>query len=227
MTVPRQANDHLLGTPRFDRYVRDCGGDRDLAHELYLWNIQASGAMYEAIHVVEVLVRNTIDRELRIWNTTLDCGPDWLLDPNVHLARLLRDGPHMAATIRAKRAAAEKGRAVSHDDVLAQMTLGSWRYLLPSRANAAKRRLWIEATSHAFPEWPGPWPNLVTRIELIHDVRNRVAHLEPLNGVDLRAVRRSMRDVSHAISWDAGRFFVETERLIPVIECRPRLAVRQ
>lgn len=221
MTVPRLANDVLLGEARFARYVRDCGGDRDRAHELYLWNIQASGAMYEAIHIVEVLVRNALDRELRLWNATFGVGPDWLLAPNAHLARLLRDGPYGTALTRAKRVAGEKGRKVSHDDVLAQMTLGSWRYLLPSRASAAKRRLWNECTSRAFAQWPGPWPNLVTRIELIHDVRNRVAHLEPLTDVDVRAVRRSMRDVSHAISWDAGRLFVETDRLLPVIESKP------
>jgi len=222
MTVARQANDVLLGTPRFARYVRDCGGDRDLAHDLYLWNIQASGAVYEAVHVVEVLVRNALDRQLRTWNAGLGFGPEWLLAPNAYLSRLLKDGPHAQAVARASKVAEEKGRPMSHDDVLAQMSLGSWRYLLPSRASAAKRRLWSEATSGAFPEWPGPWPNLVTRVELIHDIRNRVAHLEPLHSVDLRAVRRSMRDVCHAISWDAGRFFVETERLLPIIERIPR-----
>jgi hypothetical protein len=127
------------------------------------------------------------------------------------------------ANSRARRIAHERKRELTHDDVLAQMSFGTWRYVLPSNSERAKRKLWEVATSHAFPHWPGHWDwrNIVSRVATAHEVRNRVAHLEPLHASDLRKARREMRSVCHAISVDTARLFVNTERMLPVIESNP------
>lgn len=105
------------------------------------------------------------------------------------------------------------------------MSLGVWRYLLPSKANKSKQKLWTVAIKNAFPAWPGDWSaeSIVARVANVHDLRNRVAHLEPLHRYDLRKVRRDMRSVCHAIGPDAARFFVQIERLLPVIEANPAI----
>lgn len=114
---------------------------------------------------------------------------------------------------------------MTHDDVLAQMSLGVWRYLLPSNSNKTKQRLWTEATAAAFPHWRGDWnpQSIVSRVANAHELRNRVAHLEPLHRYDLRRVRRDMRSVCHAVGPDAAQLFVSTERLIPIIATNPLL----
>jgi hypothetical protein len=187
------------------------------------WNVHAAGAAMEAIHVFELILRNAIDRELRIWNDAMAGTPDWSLRPHPYLLRALNQTELANAVTRARRIAAERGRPLSHDDVLAQMSLGTWRYILPSKANKSKQKLWAVAITNAFPAWPGSWSadSVVSRVANVHGLRNRVAHLEPLHRYDLRRVRRDMRSVCHAIGPDAARFFVQTERLLPIIESNP------
>jgi len=88
-----------------------------------------------------------------------------------------------------------------------------------------KQKLWDVALRNAFPSWPGEWDaeSLVSRAANVHELRNRVAHLEPLHRYDLRRARRDMRSVCHAIGPDAARFFVQSERLLPIIEANPLL----
>lgn len=204
-----------------NRYLKDCAGNVELADALYSWNIAMAGAVHEALHVFEVLLRNAIDRELRVWNSAQNGSSDWLLKPSPYLTRILNDSSLAAARSRAAEVAQRAGRPRLHDDVLAQMSLGTWRYILPSNSSATKRRIWNDALSKAFPLWPGPWQNLVTRVKLVHDVRNRVAHLEPLHGVQLRHARRAMRDICNSISVPHGRMFVRHERMLPLIEAMP------
>ncbi|AYF97500.1 hypothetical protein [Protaetiibacter intestinalis] len=217
------ATERLIGRPRLLRLLADVEGDHRRANDLFAWNVAAAGAAMEAVHVFELILRNALDRELRVWNANMNGDPDWLLTPHEFLHKSLRPADRAAALQRARRIAAERGRPVRHDDVLAQLSLGTWRYLLPSRSVKAKQRLWDAALSHAFPAWPGDWgpESVVTRVASAHELRNRVAHLEPLQHLDLRRVRRDMRSVCHAIGPDAARFFVQAERLIPIIETNP------
>lgn len=213
----------FIGGPRLDRLLADTGGELDRARELFEWNVRASGAAMEAIHVFELLLRNAIDRELRTWNMSMAGTSDWLMRPHPYLLRALNRSVVSEAIARGGRTAAERGRALVHDDVLAQMSLGAWRYILPSKANKSKQKLWEVAVRNAFPAWPGEWAaeSVVTRVANAHALRNRVAHLEPLHRYDLRRARRDMRSVCHAIGPDAAKFFVQTERLIPIIDSNP------
>ncbi|WCD93079.1 hypothetical protein [Microbacterium sp. nov. GSS16] len=220
MSLIEPVSPRFVGDARLRRLVADTGGDIALAHELFAWNVRASGAAMEAIHVFELVLRNAIDRELSVWNDGIAGGADWLLRPHPYLLRAMNQSELSKAVTRARRIAADHDRPVSHDDVLAQMSLGVWRYILPSKANKSKQKLWTVAISNAFAAWPGEWSadSIVTRVANVHGLRNRVAHLEPLHRYDLRKVRRDMRSVCHAIGPDVARFFVQTERLLPVIE---------
>jgi hypothetical protein len=78
----------LLSQARLAPYLRATNGNLRAALKLYQWNVEMSAAVYKMLHLVEVFLRNAIDAELRIWNTTQTNpvtgrphGPDWLLDP--------------------------------------------------------------------------------------------------------------------------------------------------
>ncbi|MCS0498487.1 hypothetical protein [Protaetiibacter mangrovi] len=221
--MAEQVTFRLIGASRLDRLLAEVDGDPALAHALFTWNVRAAGAAMEAIHIFELVLRNALDRELRVWSARMNDDPRWLLNPHEYLQRSLY-GPELdKARSRARRIAVEKGRAMSHDDVLAQLPLGFWRYLLPSRSNKSKQKLWAVALADAFPAWVGAWDpeSLVGRVTTAHQLRNRVAHLEPLHQFDLRRARRDMRSVCHAVGPDAARLFVQNERLLSVIETNP------
>lgn len=144
------------------RLLVDTGGDLARAHELFEWNVHAAGAAMEAIHVFELILRNAIDRELRIWNDAMAGTPDWALRPHPYLLRALNQTELANAVTRARRIAAEHGRPLCHDDVLAQMSLGTWRYILPSKANKSKQKLWaIRAISSPSVSAINPWSRFI------------------------------------------------------------------
>lgn len=132
----------LIGGARYARLLAESAGDPELAQELFAWNIHAAGATLEALQVFELLLRNSIDHQLRTWNEDLTGNPDWLLRPHHHLDKVLSRAEVIKARSRAQRAAHERTRELTHDDVLAQMSFGTWRYVLPSKSGPAKRKLW-------------------------------------------------------------------------------------
>jgi hypothetical protein len=95
----------FIGDPRLQRLLVDTGGDLARAHELFEWNVHAAGAAMEAIHVFELILRNAIDRELRIWNDAMAGTPDWSLRPHPYLLRALNQTELANAVTRARRMA--------------------------------------------------------------------------------------------------------------------------
>lgn len=161
------------------------------AFTLYRWNVAASAAVYETLHLAEVVLRNAMDTHLRTWNTRSDApdqdaphSAEWTLDPRQRLTLILGNDLDDARRRAAKAVARSRSprRPVTHGDVVAQLTLGSWRYMLPARnlrKRPAKRELWETELHKAFPHAPGH-TQVVDDVEALWLLRNRVAHLEPL-----------------------------------------------
>jgi len=151
-----------LSRPRLTPYLVASRGKEREALKLYQWNIDVSGATYEALHMFEVFLRNAMDTELRPWNQaqTDDIGRhhslEWLLDPARLLKRLVGANLERAKTQAqtAKRSQMPRGNQITHDDVLAQLSFGTWRYLLPDR-DPGRQLLWTDALYRAFPNLCG------------------------------------------------------------------------
>ncbi len=72
--------DHWITRARLAPYLNVAGTtDTSLATRLYVWNARLAGACMEAIHHVEVLVRNAIDRQLTA-SQSADGLRSWLVD---------------------------------------------------------------------------------------------------------------------------------------------------
>lgn len=224
--IARKISDARLGP-----YLAQTGGHYRNALRLYRWNIELSGAAYEVLHIFEIVLRNSIDEQLRAWNGTqrdrrtgrLHSG-DWLLDPAHLLVRLVQERKLQEARDRAQKAierSAQRTRAMTHGDVLAQLTLGTWRYLLPSR-DAGRRRLWSDAVSNAFPYLTRAPAELVSDVENVHLLRNRVAHLEPLlSSGAVESEVTAMRRVLLEIDPSAEQWLVSQQRVTAVLNRRP------
>lgn len=223
-----------ISSQRFAPYLRAASGNARNGLRLYDWNRDLSGAVYELLHMFEVVLRNSMDEQLCTWNAkqpnTSGGGfhsPDWLLDPAPLLIRLTRNGQdirkardHATASARSW----QPSRAVAHSDVLAQVPLGTWRYLLPNK-DAGRQRLWNEALRDAFPKLATAPRSLTAKVHDIHLLRNRVAHLEPL--IRTGVVRNRLTDVLHVLravdtvpeQWASGQ-----QRVTTVLKARPHLS---
>lgn len=151
----------LLGTARHQAYLDAAGGDAQRAAELYEWSTKLSGAWHSHIGYIEVAVRNAIDGELSAWNATqtddsgIPYGRDWTVDGGVHpliyrtIGKALREarGNALKEAKRRPKGHLRRGVKPNHDDLIAQLTFGSWSRLVTApqgaanaQANAPRRR---------------------------------------------------------------------------------------
>lgn len=220
-----------LSQERLSPYLCAAGGGLQNAISLYRWNIDLSGAVYEALHLFEVFLRNALDEQLRAWNA---CQPDpvngrlhsdeWLLDPSALLLRLVGRDLH-EATKRSSKSTRRRPagqRSPLHADLVAAMSMGTWRFLLPGRKDAGKQLLWDEALHEAFPNLRRTPQQLEGAVDGVYRMRNRVAHLEPLIDSRVEAQLVNMRTVIGAIDPELLSWFSSTERISVVLRQRPR-----
>lgn len=219
-----------LSPPRLTPYLAVAGGNIRDGLRLYQWNIDLSGAVYEALHVFEVVLRNAMDTQLSAWNATQVYaatgrahGADWLMDPSHLLIRLAGSDIAKAAdrARTALRTGKPGGRVPGHPDVVAQLMFGTWRFLLPSK-DPGRQLLWSQALSKGFPYLMVKPANLVQRIDGIYRLRNRVAHLEPLlrSGLvhnEIKAIRGVLRAIDPTIEG----WFTSRQRVTATLRARP------
>ena len=216
-----------LSSERLKPYLMAANGNQKKAIQLYQWNVALSGSVYEALHVFEVVLRNAIDKQLCEWNSTQLSSvtgsahhKDWLLDPSKLLLRLAGETDLAKAAERAKKAVRGR-RSPLHADVLAQVTFGTWRFLLPDK-DAGRQLIWNEALVKAFPYMKRKEAEMVASVSRIYGLRNRVAHLESL--LDIVRVREQYEDMQMVLGEiDPGvqQWFVSTQRITPAIKLRP------
>ncbi|MEU4190320.1 hypothetical protein AB0E69_00325 [Kribbella sp. NPDC026611] len=228
--VRRAAIAARLSAPRLTPYLVASHGNLRDALRLYDWNVEISGAFYESLHQFEVVLRNALDQELCAWNaaqvnaaTGAPHSRDWLMDPSHLLLRLTRDDISKARqrARSAVRRARQRGREHGHSDVLAQLSFGTWRFLLPD-SDPGRQLLWQQALAKAFPQLSCTPADLVTHVDRIHKLRNRIAHLEPLLDSAMVADRfASMRTVAAAIDPIAEGWIVSRQRITSLLRTKP------
>lgn len=217
-----------LTSVRLAPYLVAAGSNRRDAIRLYQWNIELSGTVYEALHVFDVVLRNTMDVQLCTWNanqidtkTGRPHSAEWLLDPAPLLRRLVGGQDFAKARFRASRAVKNQRRSAGHADLLAQMSFGTWRFLLPGH-DPGRQYLWDHALQAAFPYLDRKPHELTILVNGIYHLRNRVAHLEPLLRSDnVREQFLNMRAVLSEIDPVIEQWFVSRQRVTSVLRARP------
>ncbi len=212
--VDYQRLESLLTEERLGSYFRAADGDRTAAFALYEWNIEASAAAVSLSAMVEVVLRNALDREMAIlaskkgWSDWLDTAP---LDE-----RGRKD-------VGQARARARRGRKVAtRGHVVAELNLGFWRFLMSRRYLT---RLWVPALDKAFPGAEGDARTnqrvLEGHVEQINFLRNRAAHHEPIHRRDLLSDLHRAIYVADCIDPVAGRWIRSRETLSDTLARRP------
>lgn len=167
----------------------------------------------EAINIVEVTLRNAIDLQLRQWNRDRINNESWTTLPAAHLANVLNQGDNLTRA-RTKAASALNGqREPLHDDVVAQLSFGTWYFLLPSGKRDSKQVLWDSVVKDAFPMRHNVEPAQIKKsIQIVYDLRNRVAHFEPIYSLHLEGKRSAMAKALHVINRPIKNWFASVER---------------
>ena len=210
-----QALSDLLTAERLGSYLRWSGGDMEAAFTLYEWNMTASAAVMHTTGMVEVVVRNSMDRALqdmaqvRGWSSWFDRAP---LDQRGR------------ADIRKARERATRfgSQPEVHGKVVAELTLGFWRYLAASRYLTA---LWTPALFESFGS--GPADKLQQQRQVDRHlknlllVRNRAAHHEPIHRRDLLRDLEAAVEVTSWVDPSAGAWVADLSTIAEVVALKP------
>jgi hypothetical protein len=159
--------DSLLTTPRLSRYLAVCNGDRQRAIQLYEYNTRVSEAMYGLIQPLEIAFRNSIHQVL-----THDLKrPDWY-DMGI------LQTPELESISAARSSLWRWKKAESPDRIIAELMFGFWVKLLNKNY---EKSLWVTHLHKCFPYGPKPDREKThERFIKIRDLRNRIAHHEPI-----------------------------------------------
>lgn len=214
-----------LSPPRFTLYLRAADYDRDAALELYEWNARLGSALSHDLAHLEVGLRNAYDRAL---TDHLELPQHWTACGDQVFAPVLRTrkrGSHGKVTvdINAKpRASLERaireagGRKAPPGKVIAQLTFGFWRYLTSA---AHEVTLWRPALHHAYPAGTSR-PDVDARIGRLHELRNRVAHHEPLLTLDAANLHSELVEIATLLDRQLGFYVTEHSIVRTVLAAR-------
>ena len=249
---------HLINNipaPRFQTYLAAANQNPQKALDLYQWNIEAAAAVTSTLSIVEVALRDTIDKQLRQWNIANGGTDEWITRPQVPLSHIVRPTPPPRWSNSQHRQPGDlygkwwEARALesmkdplgnrtnlapTHDDLVAALTFGTWRHLIPKpvsqggRATAPQIDIWDEAinlrtnitnTGKGFNTSSGTayyWCSA-----LLH-ARNRASHLEPLLDVDTLSHWHRIASRTVKALWPGAEVWVTGPARIPkIIQHKP------
>jgi hypothetical protein len=197
--------ERVMTVPRMGRYVRACNGDTDAAMDLYRLNLRLSQEMFMVIGCFEVALRNAIDS-----HCCSQLGPDWLKESIAPGGGFDRDS-NCRNTVSAIRDGLHKlNRQYAHDKLVAELGFGFWRYQFAAHQYRATGRGLLrifpgKPTSSAAVQYNATY--VLNRLATINELRNRIAHHEPIcfvRGTALkgsRNVREGYAAICELFTW--------------------------
>jgi hypothetical protein len=190
-----------LSGPRMRTYLRVAGNSREKALALHRWNGQVGAYLHYPIQIFELTLRNSVAAAL-----SRHLGDGWFTS---HLLS------HVSRDLIAK---AQAEGATTTPDTIACLSLGFWVAL----HNKRHAELWRRATHDAYIVRISH-KRVRERLNAIRDLRNRVAHHEPVLRYKLDQL---YSDLLETVSWmnTAARDeidYVSTEPLRRHLAARP------
>lgn len=180
-----------VSSGRLAPYLFASDGDPEAAFRLYELNARFSAALYTPLQVLEVTVRNSMDRGL--------CdrfGGEWIDLKTIKLQQPQQDDILKAIN---EVATDEKGNAVDYnrDDVIAELNFGFWVGLLGPKNDV---EIWRKALWKAFPHRPKGIERAAVQgaLNSVRRLRNRIAHHCRIIHRDLA---KDHKTILEAIGW--------------------------
>ncbi|QSB04797.1 hypothetical protein [Natronoglycomyces albus] len=172
---------------------------------LYDWNIAASAAFFADLHRFEVVLRNALhSHAARVFSE------NWFDRPDLLTERGRADVNKVKTRIRGP---------ISSDAIVSELSFGFWRYLLSHRY---EQTLWTPALRHGFPHLhPQARKEVERRVKYLNELRNRIAHCEPILRRDLEQDRNDLLLVVGWICPEARSWIESTSVVRQCLQARP------
>jgi len=183
----------VLSAPRFATYLAEKGGDKEAALELYLWNLEISAAFFVPLQICEVSVRNSIVSAIE-----LTYGPNWPWEKGFEIS--LRNPP---TGYSPRQNLMSLNRLPTSGKIVAELKFVFWEKMMTHGHDGA---IWNHHFRSVFPNTDTKKTVQMLRAEgydsltKIRDLRNRIAHHEP---IFRRPIQQEYDRIRMVISWSS------------------------
>jgi hypothetical protein len=167
--VNNSALELAISKQRLGRYCHNRDYNIEDAVAIYLWNCRLAEAFNFSTHVCEIVVRNSIQKSLRV-----RFANPWF-EQYAFLSLLDRKHQDDLSRTISEEKELHKSR-MSDDHIVSSLSFGFWEHLTTKRFD---RTLWLRGIKHSFPNAfkVGLTIRAVNaRIQTARQWRNRVAH---------------------------------------------------
>ncbi|MEJ0101668.1 MAG: Abi family protein [Bacteroidota bacterium] len=209
MNLPK--HELLFSQIWLNKYVSSCNGDSQKALQLYKLNIQASQALYPLISILEIALRNALDRELT--KHLSDSG--WLITKRNQFANhpdLIytnsRGVQHSDHFFTEKLQMAEdklnfRRVPVTHGKLLAELTFGFWIKFFDKCPVKVLRGCVFQIFQNK-PHIKGALVH--SHLNSIVTLRNRISHSEPIcfnssGSLCLNTIKKYEENIIESLGW--------------------------
>lgn len=234
MTIYQPTRDEmvrLLSTPRLTTYTEACGGEIPRALDLYRWNLDLSMAFFGSIHYFEVAFRNHVDMAMTKWMQAeyekmggqKDRAPHWLDDKrDLVLGKSPIDHSCINSKTKtiissAKKQAARRHNPPSEGHIISEITMGTWVWILKPGSRDSP---WVNALKNSF-DGNVQKSKLTESLDQLVDLRNRIAHHEPIFDLDLIEEYNNLIRTSEIISLRLAWWIDSTSQVEKMIRSQP------
>jgi hypothetical protein len=180
--------ENTMSAARMSRYLTACSGDTKKAMTLYRLNLRLSQELFTVISCFEVALRNAIDKHY-----LSSLGNDWL--KNAAIPGGIFDDPKCRiGTETINDLISKLKNYYVHSKLVSELGFGFWRYLFsPFQFRVAGQTLIAIFPSRPF-STPGVQYNasfVFNELARINNLRNRIAHHEPICFVPMQSVKNT------------------------------------
>jgi hypothetical protein len=172
-----------LSGPRLHAYIGRDAEDHKYTVKMYLWNARLAKALLFPLHVAEVTTRNAMHRALsRLY------GMDWILNNPFGFTNGSQEAVNKTVDrVQRENVKRRTPRALTANDYVAALTLDFWSNLFREDYD----KVWQHSNllRSVFPNLPAVCDRRSVQLLIrdVNDLRNRVAHHEPiLKGLTLK-----------------------------------------
>jgi len=204
----------VLSAPRFATYLAEKSGDKEAALELYQWNLQLSAAFLVPLQICEVSVRNSIVSAIE-----RTYGQNWPWERGFEIS--LRNPPRGYSPRRnllGLRSFPTSGK------IVAELKFVFWEKMFTHSHDGA---IWNPHFRTVFPN-ADPVKTVQTlrahgydRLNRIRDLRNRIAHHEPIFRRNIQEEYDRIREVVAWTDLVAAAWIDKVEGVTGMIAVKP------
>lgn len=204
----------FISQPRFTRYLNACGNDVAGALRLYHWNAQVSAALLYPLHVLEVGLRNAVAAAVNAMY-----GGNWPWATSFTMSLPSPPRPNFSPR---RELESVRNRHGTTGKVIADLKFAFWVSMFTSRHDG---RLWDNQFCTEFSGWHGTAKAGRLRVynvaESIRELRNRIAHHEPIFARDLVADYAAILETITYRCGDTAAWMHRSQTVSSLLTLRP------